>query len=443
MTLRNVAAGNGNTSSGGGKGEKGYNSTLAVTAKLQTVRLLPFLPSPLYILRFKRATRADEDTAAAIARIEGAVQDDSGDESPRGMEEEEEEEEGDVDSTGHLNGSAGSDEAGNAASDAAEGESGDGSADRPQLTVQRKMRKPSAAAQLPVRQQQVQIARRTTPPHFSSGGGDGADEAGGAGAVPKRVAFLPHHDSIRSLNKAAVAASSSAGKPSWQQASSQPSSGSAARGRNNHHQGGSNGGSGSGRGLIVAMAPIDLRQPYEEGAASNTTTTTTLRHRNSGSCSNTSGRDISGRPSFRGSPAAPVSIDIDAPLSTAAASAANAAKVTYAKPKQQPKSVLRAGSVGPGLVHGDRGGGGDNGSAIGGRAGSVLGGRAGSVHSKGSGTKGSGTSATSFTEVLRRGIASRSAHVEGSLLHLRQAIIVVFVMVALMNVASLAVSSLL
>ena len=83
----------------------------------------------------------------------------------------------------------------------------------------------------------------------------------------------------------------------------------------------------------------------------------------------------------------------------------------------------------------------DNGSAIGGRAGSILGGRAGSVHSKGSGTKASGTSATSVTEILRRGIALRSVRMEGSLLRLRRAIIAVFILVAAMNIASLVVST--
>ena len=64
--------------------EKGFGSKQSVTAKLQTLRL-PYLTSPLHILRFRRATAIDIQTSEAIARIEGEVQDDGGADSPRGL----------------------------------------------------------------------------------------------------------------------------------------------------------------------------------------------------------------------------------------------------------------------------------------------------------------------------------------------------------------------
>lgn len=62
-------------------------------------------------------------------------------------------------------------------------------------------------------------------------------------------------------------------------------------------------------------------------------------------------------------------------------------------------------------------------------------GKAGSVHSKGSGK--SGGSATSITEVVRRGVMSRSGKLESSLLTLRWAVVLMFVVTAALNLGSL------
>lgn len=82
---------------------------------------------------------------------------------------------------------------------------------------------------------------------------------------------------------------------------------------------------------------------------------------------------------------------------------------------------------------------GDRVSAAGG--GGVGGGGPGSVHSKGSGSKKSGTSATSVTEVLRRGVNARNSVLERSLVMLQRAILTIFVLVAAMNIASLVVTT--
>jgi PAS domain S-box-containing protein len=66
------------------------------------------------------------------------------------------------------------------------------------------------------------------------------------------------------------------------------------------------------------------------------------------------------------------------------------------------------------------------------------GGKAGSVHSKSS--CGSGGSALSLSEVLRRGVAARGGRLERSLVLLKRCILVVFALTALMNFVSLAVS---
>lgn len=65
-------------------------------------------------------------------------------------------------------------------------------------------------------------------------------------------------------------------------------------------------------------------------------------------------------------------------------------------------------------------------------------GKAGSVHSKGSSRhSGSKTSATSVTEVLRRGVMARGSRLEASLRSLKQSIFIVFFCIAAMNIISL------
>jgi hypothetical protein len=63
-----------------------------------------------------------------------------------------------------------------------------------------------------------------------------------------------------------------------------------------------------------------------------------------------------------------------------------------------------------------------------------------SVHS---GSKGSGGSGASVSDVLRRGVAAKGKRLEKSLVLLNRAIIVAFLLVGLMNIASLAVTSVL
>lgn len=502
VTLRNVAASAATTARGAGlgsllkapaSGEKGFGSTQAVTAKLQTLHI-PFVATPLYILRFKRASQADQDTAAAIARIDGEALLDSGEESPRGICT-------DTD----------------AASDAAEGSAGsDGSGgDSP---VERLRGAPAAAPRRTVGQPpsphanggghrvHVRYAQGGAHPHprsaphtppvlthhspahsggspmvsrvqsgsgrdVTSFGPQGSVEVGGAAAAPKRVAFMPRAESIRSINNNRPGTSESqgmlgsqggyvppfAGLTAFQMtggagdpvAAAVESSEHASADQNVASPSGSPSASASPTGagtptpqLPQAAVPVEdgalpspggaplqqrgLRQRRAGPAPAATTTTTTT----------TSYATASG---VRGSPPTAVRINMRGAYDDV--DPAGRRKKDDGEP--QATMAVASGTTKPALRRSSMDNG-DAGSAIGGgRAGSVTnGGRAGSVHSRGSGAH-SGTSATSFTDVLRRGITSRSTRMEGALASLRRSIIAVFIVIALLNVATLAVSTML
>lgn len=67
--------------------------------------------------------------------------------------------------------------------------------------------------------------------------------------------------------------------------------------------------------------------------------------------------------------------------------------------------------------------------------------KASSVHSGHSGSKHSGTSATSVTEVLRRGVTARGKHLESSLRQLRRSVWAIFLCIATMNIVSLVLTN--
>ena len=409
VTLRNVAmgsGGSGTTARRGASREKGFNATQAVTAKLQAIRI-PFLASPLYILRFKRASRTDQDTAAAIARIDGEVHDDTAADSPRGL------------------GDQGSDAGGNVSSGAESdvaGHSSDGDAEESPKNRRRSIN-----------------TKRGSPPAAASAASSGrgrrgasASASGGSGSgVNKRVAFkaASRTSSIPSSRSASASSGGSRG-----------SDDSADEGYGRRSSG------GAGVRPRVMTSPIasgsphtanggNLRQRQRATAPSARPDVTTT---GTGTVSTTSKplsirKPHSGHGGSGASASSPahikVNVEVDeVPLSvrkkdddaTLAVMPDVSASGSGDVPKKTVIKMSREDDVG---------------SAIGRN-------KPGSIKSGGSG-RDSATSATSLTEMLRRGIASRSTRTDSSLLRLQRAVFVVFLCIAAINVCSVVVSRIL